>query len=63
MKNFLSHAGVIAALLLALPLVAVGPCIAEAAQATAAKKKAEQPTPAAAAKVVEDEDDGESITY
>ena len=27
------------------------------------KKKAEQPTPAAAAKVVEDEDDGESITY
>ena len=27
------------------------------------KKKAEQPAPAAAAKVVEDEDDGESITY
>ena len=27
------------------------------------KKKAEQPTPAAAAKVVEDKDDGESITY
>ena len=46
MKNFLSPAGVIAALLLALPLVAVGPCIAEAAQATAAKKKAEQPAPA-----------------
>ena len=46
MKNFLSHAGVIAALLLALPLVAVGPCIAEAAQATAAKKKAEQPAAA-----------------
>ena len=27
------------------------------------KKKAEQPAPTAAAKVVEDEDDGESITY
>ena len=49
MKNFLSHAGVIAALLLALPLVAVGPCIAEAAQATAAKKKAEQPAAASTA--------------
>ena len=49
MKNFLSHSGVIAALLLALPLVAVGPGIAEAAQATAAKKKAEQPAAASTA--------------
>ena len=43
MKNFLSHSGVIAALLLALPLVAFAPGITEAAQASAAKKKAEQP--------------------
>ena len=43
MKNFLSPSGVIAALLLALPLVAFAPGITEAAQASAAKKKAEQP--------------------
>ena len=46
MKNILSHSGVIAALLLALPLVAFAPGITEAAQAPAAKKKAEQPAPA-----------------
>ena len=46
MKNFLSHSGVIAALLLALPLVAFAPGITEAAQAPAAKKKAEQPAAA-----------------
>ena len=43
MKNFLSHAGVIAALLVALPLVAFAPGVTEAAQAPAAKKKTEQP--------------------
>lgn len=47
MKNILSHSGVIAALLLALPLVAFAPGITEAAQAPAAKKKAEQPAAAA----------------
>ena len=49
MKNFLSHSGVIAALLLALPLVAFTPGITEAAQASAAKKKAEQPAAASTA--------------
>ena len=49
MKNILSHSGVIAALLLALPLVAFAPCVSEAAQAPAAKKKAEQPAAAAPA--------------
>ena len=49
MKNFLSHSGVIAALLLALPLVAFAPSITEAAQAPAAKKKAEQPAAASTA--------------
>lgn len=46
MKNFLSHTGVIAALLVALPLVAFAPGITEAAQAPAAKKKTEQPAAA-----------------
>ena len=49
MKNILSHSGVIAALLLALPLVAFAPCVSEAAQAPAAKKKAEQPAAASTA--------------
>lgn len=49
MKNILSPSGVIAALLLALPLVAFAPGITEAAQAPAAKKKAEQTAPAAPA--------------
>ena len=48
MKNILSPSGVIAALLLALPLVAFAPGITEAAQAPAAKKKAEQPASPAA---------------
>ena len=43
MKNILSHAGVLAALFLTLPLVAFTPSLAEAAHAPAAKKKAEQP--------------------
>ena len=45
MKNFLSLSGVLAALILALPLVAFAPGVAEAAQAPAAKKKEEQPAP------------------
>ena len=49
MKNILSHSGVIAALLLALPLVAFAPCVSEAAQAPVAKKKAEQPAAASTA--------------
>ena len=46
MKNILSHSGVLAALILALPLMAFAPGVAEAAQAPAAKKKTEQPAPA-----------------
>lgn len=49
MKNILSHSGVIAALLLALPLLVFAPGVSEAAQAPAAKKKAEQPAVAAPA--------------
>ena len=45
MKKFSSLSGVLAALILALPLVAFAPGVAEAAQAPAAKKKEEQPAP------------------
>lgn len=43
MKKKLSLSGVLAAFLLALPLAAFAPDVAEAAQSSAAKKKTEQP--------------------
>ena len=45
MKKFSSLSGVLAALVLALPLAALAPGVAEAAQAPDAKKKTEQPAP------------------
>ena len=51
MNKISSLCGVFAALVLALPLVVVAPGMAEAAQAPAAKKKAEQPAPGSSANV------------
>ena len=45
MNKLSSLSGVLAALVLALPLAALAPGVAEAAQAPAAKKKEEQPAP------------------
>lgn len=53
MKNISSLCGIFAALVLALPLAAFAPGMAEAAQAPAAKKKAEQPAPSPSVNVYE----------
>lgn len=45
MNKLASLSGVLAALVLALPLAALAPAVAEAAQAPDAKKKVEQPAP------------------
>ena len=51
MNKISSLCGIFAALVLALPLVVAAPGMAEAAQAPAAKKKAEQPAPSSSANV------------